>query len=134
MQESPKWDASAQLRAIEERLEASLVDISILDGHAFASRNHSPGRRFGGDESPPPPRQAEICSLRIKPAGLTGPPSVADALSKPLPTRQSVEWGRTTAEDILGALRADLQDNVTHKRELYQVLPFPPLLMDPSVI
>ena len=113
-----------------------MVDISILDRHAFISRNHSPSpvvRKPKGDESPTQPtRLSRINTLQIPRAKLTGPASVADALSKPLPSREEMQWMEATTDMFLDILKRDIQTKTNPKCDLFEVLPFPPLLYGPT--
>ncbi|KAI6658621.1 hypothetical protein LOD99_15419 [Oopsacas minuta] len=132
-QESPGWDPVVALRKIESRLEARTLDISILDRHAMIPHSHSPNstRKSVGDETSPTTRRDRIKTLVIPRVKLTGPPSIGDALSKPLPSREEQDWVRDTADEFREILKREINIKTTPKNKLFSLLPFPPLLYAP---
>ena len=111
-----------------------MIDISILDRHAFVPRARTPSpkpKRTTGDESPPKISLiARISAIRFPPVKLTGPPSVADALAKPLPSEEEMQWWQEQGDRLSAELREDVRRKTTPQKPLFRLLPFPPPLFE----
>ena len=127
----PVWSAELELQTIDRRLEKGMLDISIMDPHTLMSsrRSFMPSRHVYDDSPPNSPCFERIHKVRRPRVKLRGPSNALEALAKPLPTRDEIEWVRKTAAEFLQILDSELNRKIEPETPLFHPLPLPPRLL-----
>ena len=108
-----------------------MLNINIMDPYTLMSRrrNFMPGRHVYDDSPPNSPSYKRVNKARLPRVKLRGPPNALEALAKPLPTREEMEWVQRTAAEFLQILDSELDRKIEPETPLFHPLPLPPKLL-----